>query len=168
MTLAQVTPMFRLTIVLVLSGCVGDLVELTPGSAPLKSGDMAQTQAADLTSAGSNDGGAGGNADMAQAAALVHFDPTIQADIDSLGCAASSCHGGTQVPLLVATPISATDKTNNYDHFKAEAMMGAMSNVLVKNLAGSGVTHTGGSNFASTQDPIYQRWLAWINQGNPQ
>jgi hypothetical protein len=122
----------------------------------------------------SSDGGGGGGGndlglesprDMTQA--ITHFDPTIQADIDNLGCSAASCHGGTTAPLLVQRPVAATDKQDNYDDFKAEAMMGAASKVLVENLSGSSVTHAGGSAFASKTDPIYQRWLLWIDQGNP-
>ena len=160
--------MLRLTLILLMAGCVGDLVELTPG---LKGGavDMAQPPATgDLAQAPSGQDDAAPAAPTDMAAPPVHFDPTIQADIDSLGCSAASCHGGTQVPILVRMPAAATDKTNNYDHFKSEAMMGELSNILVKNLVASGVTHTGGSSFAAKTDPIYQRWLLWIEQGNPQ
>jgi len=168
MTLARWTRMLRLTLVLLLGGCVGDLVELTPGLKTTNGVDMAQAPAAgDLAQAPTgDDGGTTAPGDLAQP--TVHFDPTIQTDIDTLGCSAASCHGGTQVPLLVRMPVAATDKQNNYDHFKAEAMMGEMSNILVKNLVGSGVSHTGGSAFPSKSDPTYQRWLLWIEQGNPQ
>ena len=167
MLLAEQGGMLRLALLFLLTGCVGDLVELTPGS----KGDMAQAPQPqpDLAEPpASPDGGGGGDVDLAQPVQTLHFDPTIQADIDNLGCSASSCHGGTQVPVLKRLPATDADKTANYNAFKAEAMNGANSNVLVKNLAGSGVTHTGGSSFASTQDPIYQRWLTWINEGNPQ
>jgi len=161
--------MLRLTLVLLLGGCVGDLVELTPG---LKTSDVDMAQApatgdlAEAPTTGDDGGTPAGPTDMAQP--TVHFDPTIQTDIDTLGCSAASCHGGTQVPLLVRMPATATDKQTNYDNFKVEAMMGEMSNILVKNLVGSGVSHTGGSAFPSNNDPTYQRWLLWIEQGNPQ
>jgi hypothetical protein len=155
--------MLRLASLFVLSGCVGDLVELTPGTRT----DMAQQQqvAADMAQGGGTTG-TGGNADLA--APTPHFNPTIQADIDTLGCSAASCHGGTQVPLLKRMPILQADIDANYMHFKAEAANGEQSNILVKNLAGSGVTHTGGSAFATKQDAVYQRWLAWINGGTPE
>jgi len=150
--------MLRWASLFVLSGCVGDLVELTPGART----DMAQQQQVDVDLAT----GGGGNADMA--APAPHFNPTIQADIDTLGCSAASCHGGTQVPLLKRLPVAQADIDSNYAAFKAEAMNGEQSNILVKNLAGSGVTHTGGSSFANKQDAVYQRWLAWINGGTPE
>jgi hypothetical protein len=162
MTLAEQGRMLRLASLFLLSGCVGDLVELTPGSAHP---DMTQGAVDLLPPAGNQDMG-GGTADLAQAAP--HFAPTLQADIDSLGCSAASCHGGTQIPLLKRLPITQADIDANYAAFKAEAVNGEQSNILVKNLAGSGVTHTGGSSFAAESDPIYQRWLAWINGGTPE
>jgi hypothetical protein len=167
MTLAERRPMLRLASLFLLSGCVGDLVELTPGPLTGSTSDMAQASTGGTggTTGGGTTAG-GGSADLAVAAP--HFNPTIQADIDALGCSAASCHGGAQTPVLKRMPIAAADITTNYDDFKAEAMNGAQSNILVKNLAGSGVTHTGGSSFASTSDPIYQRWLAWINAGTPE
>ena len=169
MTLAECEVMLRsaslnqavLLGVLLLSGCVGDIVELTPGART----DMAQGQP-DLTPPSGNQDMGGGAIDQAQAAP--NFNPTIQADIDSLGCSAASCHGGTQVPVLKRMPALAADITANYTAFKAEAGQGAQSLILTKNLAGSGVTHTGGSSFANKQDAVYQRWLAWINGGTPE
>ena len=156
--------MRRWALLLVLSGCVGDLVELTPGSKV----DLATQPVPSVDLGGSTEDAApGGSVDLVLVPAP-HFDPTIQADIDSLGCSASSCHGGTQIPVLKRMPVLPADIATNYNDFKAEAMNGEASNILVKNLAGSGVTHTGGSSFADKSDPIYQRWLAWINGGNPQ
>jgi hypothetical protein len=157
MTLADCGLMLRLASLLLMSGCVGDLVELTPGART----DMAQQQQvqADMAGPASND-------DLAQP--TPHFNPTIQADIDNLGCSASNCHGGTQTPVVKRLPITQADIDANYAAFKADAMNGEQSLILTKNLAGSGVTHTGGTSFANTQDPIYQRWLAWINGGTPE
>jgi hypothetical protein len=162
MTLAECRRMLRLAFLLLMSGCVGDLVELTPGART----DMAQPPQAQPDLSGGGTTGGGGNADLAEPAP--HFNPTIQADVDSLGCSAASCHGGTQVPVLKRLPITQADIDANYAAFKAEAMNGAQSNILVKNLAGSGVSHTGGSSFTNTQDAVYQRWLAWINGGTPE
>ena len=161
MLLAESSGMVRFAIVLLMSGCVGDLVELTPGNN--RPADMATTP---VSQPDLSNGNPQQPADMAEPPP--HFTPTIQADIDSLGCSASSCHGGTQIPLLKRLPTAQADIDANYNAFKGEANMGEMSKILTKNLAGSGVTHTGGSSFANKQDAIYQRWLAWINGGTPE
>jgi hypothetical protein len=165
MTLAERTRMLRLLPFLLMSGCVGDLVELTPGSRT----DLSQIQAiADLTPpvGGEDMGGTNVQPDLTTPA--VPFNPQIQADIDALGCSAASCHGGTQIPVLKRMPALAADITANYEAFKSASTMGESSPNLVRNLAGSGVTHTGGASFASKQDVIYQRWLSWITGGMPQ
>src|SRR5438105_14721872 len=123
MTLADCRAMLRWASLFLLSGCVGDLVELTPGART----DMAQQQQVEVDMAGP-----GGNDDLAMPPP--HFNPTIQADIDTLGCSAASCHGGTQVPLLKRLPVAQADIDANYAAFKAEAMNGEQSNILVKNL----------------------------------
>ena len=161
MPIAERNRMLRFAIVLLMSGCVGDLVELTPGSKTTV--DMANTQVEQPDLAGMQQQE---TPDMAQPPP--HFNPTIQADVDSLGCTASSCHGGTQVPVLKRLPTAQADIDANYAAFKGEANMGELSNILTKNLAGSGVTHTGGSSFVNKQDAVYQRWLAWINGGTPE
>jgi hypothetical protein len=132
--------MLRLASLFLLAGCVGDLVDLTPGPLTATSPDLAEASTGETT-------GGGGGGDLAVAAP--HFIPTIQADVDALGCSAASCHGGSQKPILKRMPIAAADITANYNALKAEALNGAQSNILVKNLAGSGVTHSGGSSFAS-------------------
>jgi hypothetical protein len=145
-----------LLLVISLSGCVGDLVDIT--TAPPK------------------DGGGGGNADLTTPTGgadqggtpqAAKFNPTINNDIQ--GCTAGACHGGTQIPIL-KTGTDAATITANYTSFKAEAAKGAGENspVLLKNLAGSGVTHGGGSPFGSKTDATYVRWLAWINAGTPE
>jgi hypothetical protein len=128
-------------------GCVGRITDLSPAPAD-----------PDAAAPATDDGAAVG----------VTFYPTIAADIDALGCSNASCHGGAAPMHLVAGASSATDRAQTYDAFRAHAMSGESSPVLVKNLAGSGVAHGGGSNFASTSDPIYRRWLAWIQAGDPQ
>ncbi len=94
------------------------------------------------------------------------FD-AIVSDVTALGCAAASCHGGTQPPVLKDAPDAAT-RMSTYLAFVGAASSGAASTVLTKNLAGDGVTHLGGKPFASTSDGVYQRWLGWITLGNPQ
>jgi len=166
MTLADWTCMLRLLPLLVMSGCVGDLVELTPGART----DLAQAQGMpDLTPPPTGgDGGMNESPDLTTVTPAVPFNPQIQADIDALGCSAASCHGGTQVPVLKRMPALAADITANYEAFKAASVGGENAPNLIRNLAGSGVTHTGGASFASKQDVIYQRWLAWGNGGTPQ
>jgi hypothetical protein len=167
MTLAEWTRMLRLLPLLLMSGCVGDLVELTPGSRS----DLAQAPAMpDLTPPPSTggDGGMGGAPDLTTVTPAVPFNPQIQTDIDALGCSAASCHGGTQIPILKRMPALPADITANWEQFKTASTQGENSPNLVRNLAGSGVTHTGGAVFASKQDEIYVRWLNWINGGMPQ
>jgi len=140
-----------------LTGCVGDLVELTP---PMHQ-DAGTTPQPDLSNGNPNPGSDGGGTPQS-----VKFNPDINTDIQNLGCAAAACHGGTQIPLLK----SATDTASinaNYSAFTAEANTGANSPVLTKNLNNSGVTHTGGKPFTDTSNAVYQRWLGWINAGNP-
>ncbi len=140
------------------SGCVGDLVELTPPGAADLAGAVVN---ADLAGPGNNNPDGGGTPQS------VHFTPDIQTDIHNLGCAAAACHGGTQVPQLKDPAADTATQMANYTNFTAEANQGANSPVLSENLAGNGVTHSGGKAFASASDPVYVRWLAWINAGNP-
>jgi hypothetical protein len=129
------------------SGCIGDLVD-TPTSRDASMHDGGTIQTGD---------GGGGPVTFAE----------VMGDAVGLGCAASSCHGGTQPPHL-AEATDAPSMMANYSAFVADANMGASSLVLSKNLARNGINHAGGKPFADTTDPIYVRWLDWINQGNPQ
>jgi hypothetical protein len=96
------------------------------------------------------------------------FFPAIQMDLDALACSTAQCHGSGATPMKV-TPMPSGDAAlrANYIEVKARAQMGAMSLLLVKSLEGSAVTHIGGKRFASTGDPVYQRWLAWIDANAP-
>jgi hypothetical protein len=155
MTLAERSRMLFLVVAAaMLPACTGELVELTPTAKR----DLS-TASADLGPAPDGDGTDGMPAPR--------FDPDLQNDINRLGCGSSSCHGGSTAPILKANPVSAADKTANYDNFKARAMAGEISLVLTKNLEASGVSHAGGKSFPSTSDATYRRWLAWINAGNP-
>ena len=149
-SLALLAPFF------LLAGCVGDLHDLGGGS------DGGMQQGADLSQSGGQDL-AGSNPDGGMMPQAAKFDPDINNDIMVLGCTATACHGGTQIPILKDGAVAM-----NYTDFKAEATLGEGSPVLTKNLAGSGVTHGGGSKFQTKADPIYARWLAWINAGAPQ
>src|SRR5260370_1093518 len=127
-----------------MTGCVGDLVELTPQKQPQQS-DGGATPAADLAGMSpSPDGGAPPS---------VKFDPDIQGDITRIGCGNMGCHGGTtNAPVLVA-PNGAASIMANYTAFVAQASNGANSPVLTNNLNNDGVTHTGGKAFPDANDP---------------
>jgi|GEM_PF-2643702 len=127
---------------LALTGCVGDLTDL-----------QAAATTTDLKSAKVDAGSDGGTG----------FEPVF-ADLTRLGCATASCHGGTQSPILKS---DAASRMATYQAFVAAASAGSDSTVLTKNLAGDNVAHVGGKPFASTSDPTYVRWLAWIAAGTP-
>jgi hypothetical protein len=135
-----------------LAACTGDLVDITGPRSDASAAADASGASDDLAGGGDPDGGT---------TATVHFNPDIEKDIEAKGCTLGACHGGTQIPVLKNGAVN-----DNYTAFKAEAMQGENSPVLLKNLSGSGVSHTGGSAFASKADPVYVRWLAWINGGN--
>jgi hypothetical protein len=111
-------------------------------------------------------------ADLAGAAPAVYFDPDVQADLDALGCTASACHGATASPVIAAMPSVVADWTTNYSDIRADCTTldciggGASSLLLTKPLQGS-IAHSGTKPFASTSDPVYRRWLAWIDAGAP-
>ncbi len=140
------------------TGCTGDLVEIGPGGA------------ADMSGTGGNGGGdmamAGGGGDGGGSTAK--FIPDIQADIDSKGCTNMACHGGTtNPPQLKAMATAQADIDSNYANFTANCntTVPDQSNVLKTMLPNGG--HGGGVQFQSTSDPIYQRWLAWVQAGEP-
>jgi hypothetical protein len=147
-----------------LGACTGELHELQPpdlsdgGGA---GGDLGGP-AGDL--GGAKDGP--GSPDLAMAKTT--FDPSVQNDLDTMGCSQNACHGSGIINLnLVEKPASMADVDANYAEVKQRASSGAMSLLLLKNLKGSGQSHGGGMPFATTMDPTYQRWLAWINDGAP-
>jgi hypothetical protein len=173
--LLKVSPVPRLNVIVLFSvmsaGCVGDLVEIT-NNPKQTANDMGGTQQPppspppDLSTGQQPPPGpppdlAGGSPQT------VHFDPTIQNDIDNLGCSGGGCHGGTQTPVLLHAPTSTTDKMNNLTSFISVANAGENSPALQKNLAGDMISHAGGKPFQSASDPVYVRWLAWIQAGNP-
>jgi hypothetical protein len=142
-----------------ISGCVGSLNDLnaTGRDGSASSPDLAGGggDPPDLTSG--MDPGDGG---LPQS---VHFNPDIEMDIELKGCTAVACHGGTQIPVL-----KNGDLANNYTNFSALANMGVNSPVLAHLLPGATPAHGGGALFTGTSDPVYVRWLAWINAGDPQ
>lgn len=132
------------------AGCIGDIVDVTK------------------TDHGGGGADAMGEADMAMPpVADPKFIPDIQKDLVGKGCSITGCHADTFPPLVVDTDDPAV-LAMNYANVKAVAMMGEDSTLLTKCLAGSGVVHTGGTIFQSKDDPTYQTWLKWINNGHPE
>lgn len=165
-----------LVLVLAVSGCHNGP---QPCSGACGGGDMAQApadllEALDVAAVPPGDmAEQQGQVDMVVLADMTlvppyFFDPTIQNDINALGCTTSSCHA-TASRILVPNPKTPADVDNNYQALLGDSLSGAASLVLTKNLANSGVTHAanvaGAKPFQSTSDPTYQRWLVWINAG---
>jgi hypothetical protein len=139
-------------VLVMMAGCTGDLVELGANKQDLSFGmvDLAQ----------------GGGGEMGPS--NLKFYPDIQMDIDNVeGCSTVGCHGGTQIPVLKNGATAANDQ-GNYAAMMTEINLAApdQSPVLTKNLPGA--SHGGGAKFTGTQDPIYKRWLGWIQAGAPQ
>jgi hypothetical protein len=116
--------------------------------------------------------------DMAQAGGgemgpnTAKFSPDIQMDLDAKGCTLTACHGtmgnGSVMYIKPMATVQA-DIDMNYTNAMAEINAGApaQSKLLMNPLAGSGSGHAGTTPFASTADPTYQKWLAWIQAGAP-
>ena len=74
-------------VALMAAGCVGDLIDLSKrdgGAVPM------------------GDGGGQPGTDGATVGAT--FDPVIQQDVDTIGCSAGACHGGTAPMHQVCAP----------------------------------------------------------------
>jgi hypothetical protein len=145
---------------LLLAGCVGDLIDITPhGGSP---------------DGGATDGSAG-SSDGSGVNLMPKFFPDIQHDLDLLTCTSVSCHGAAQEPIYHPNPTAQADQDANYMVISIRAMAGANSLVLVKTTRPtcdvsppSGIApHGGACFFTGPTDPTYQKWLAWINAGNP-
>ena len=145
-------------VIALMAGCTGDLVELNASKQDMSVGaavDMAQ----------------GTTGEMGPTSAA-KFSPDIQADLDAKGCTITACHGaqGTGANLYVKPMATAqADIDMNYMNVMADINTTGpdQSPLLTKPLTGSGVTHSGTKPFASTSDPTYQKWLAWIQAGAP-
>jgi predicted CxxxxCH...CXXCH cytochrome family protein len=139
---------------IVISGCTGDLVELGTGG---PKGDMAMAT-----------GGQDQGMDSGTVPTTAKFFPDIQMDIDTKGCTNAACHNNaTNPPALKAMATAQADIDANYMNFMSDCNPTApeQSLVLAPMLPGGG--HLGGQQFASTADPIYMKWLAWIQAGAP-
>jgi hypothetical protein len=133
--------------VLILAACVGDLVEL-----PASPGDA--TVAHDLATLSSPPDMSG----------PVRYFPDIQADVERLGCTGSSCHGGTQTPVLLPMPSTQAQRDANYMDFTADCNATDPPNSLIIQKALGNLNHGGGAPL-SMSDPAYARWIAWIAAG---
>lgn len=102
----------------------------------------------------------------------------INRDMDQpiYGCTASTsaCHG-TDMPVKSTLKLKIGFTANNdmsvlMANYQAVLKViktadPATSELLLRPLKNSGLTHTGGSPFPDTNDPVYQRWLRWIQLG---
>jgi hypothetical protein len=102
---------------------------------------------------------------------MAKFFPDIQMDLDkpANNCTNAACHGGTQVPVMKPNVTAQADIDANYMQVKSELNLTApeQSPFLLNPLVGSGSGHAGTTPFASTSDPTYQKWLAWVTAGAP-
>ena len=121
-----------LGVIVAACGCHG---ELTPGDTP-----------------------GGPRADAGSATA---FRPDVQADLDSNGCTASTCHALAGTPMLVlAAPSDDGDWQANYDEVVARSGSASSSLLLAKPSGlGGHVTVFGPSS------PVIDRWTEWISDG---
>lgn len=93
------------------------------------------------------------------------FRPTIQGDLDDLGCTAqASCHGGTSTTPMHLTPSPSADAdwTENFAEVSARAGTSTSSLLLEKAMGAGG-------HVAPIQegDVVELRWRAWIAAGTP-
>ena len=96
-----------------------------------------------------------------------HFNPDINNDLQSCGAAQTGCHRSGLMTVLVPGTDTTTAQAN-YSSFMqvANQAMGENSPALAHLLPGAG--HGGGTIFTNGKtDPLYVKWLAWINQGDP-
>lgn len=93
----------------------------------------------------------------------------VQKDVDALGCAAAGCHV-MYPPLLIPNPTVGPALMQNWSNFRAyttvdqDGGVAALSLVLAKPTAGTGVAHAGGKSI-NGGDPVYTRWLRWVEEG---
>jgi hypothetical protein len=130
-----------------------------------------------------NDGVAKPPADMAMSAnnpipaMLGYIDINKDLESPALGCTnqVSACHGGSNpAGTMALADMAAGDMTklmSNYNQVKMRVTTTDPANslILLKLLATSqvGMSHPGGTPFSDTNNPMYQRWLVWIQLGAP-
>jgi hypothetical protein len=159
-------------------GCIGDIIEGKPSTGGNGNADMAQAPSGGGGSGGSTGGsagtggaGSGGGVDAGSGGSTgggaVTFTQ-IQADAEMKGCTVpGACHGpgAANKPSWIKNGDTGYSLDANYTSVKGEIDAGndADSKLLKHLLPGGG--HGGGVEFPSTDDPVYQRWLAWIQAG---
>jgi len=120
-----------------------------------------------LVAAGCGGGGGNNTPDMATPAPAKSW-ADVQGDMMTKGCLLMACHGkGTTASTLIIDTTAGMEMAN-YNLAKSKDINTAspdQSLLLAKPL--NTVMHTGGMQFLSTADPIYQRWLGWIKNGAP-
>jgi hypothetical protein len=102
-----------------------------------------------------------GESTTSAAAGSVRFD-AIQADIDTLTCSTTGCHGDGQGNFRLVKNAKDADLTANYDAVKARAQNGELSKLIIKATGGEG--HVGGTRIIRN-DAVYTRWVTWIREG---
>lgn len=145
-------------VIALMAGCTGDLVEIGVGAKQ------------DLSVGAANDMSQGTGGEMGPTSAK--FSPDIQSDLDAKGCTITACHGTSgngSVMYVKPMATAQADIDANYTSVVTETNMTApdQSKLVRFPLAGSGSGHAGTTPFASTSDPTYQKWLAWITAGVP-
>ena len=145
-------------VIALLAGCTGDLVELSANG----NQDLSVGAVADMAQGGGNELGP----------STAHFNPDIQMDLDAKGCTITACHGtmgnGTVMYIKPMATAQADIDTNYMDAMNELNLTAPDQSKLLRfPLAGSGSGHAGTTPFASTSDPTYQKWLAWVTAGAP-
>jgi hypothetical protein len=144
-------------VLILMIGCTGDLVEINVGAKQdLSFGDVDMAQ--------------GGGGEMGPS--NVKFFPDITMDMDAKGCTAVACHGtagdGSVMTVKMGTTAQADIDAGYASVMNEINTTSAMQSPFLLNpLVGSGSGHAGTTPFASTSDPTYVKWLAWIQAGAP-
>jgi len=93
----------------------------------------------------------------------VAFIPDIQNDLNAIGCAVHGCHA-TFAPVFIANPTTLQQEMSNYAVFTSECTASdPAASPIIQNALGMDA-HAGGT-LISVGDPVYNRWVAWIGDG---
>jgi hypothetical protein len=159
------------------SACTGSLAEIYPHGVP--AADPGPHAAADDGGAATSDGGTS----QAPQAPTISGGGTPSATfaevlmgMDMRGCTNSLCHGGTATPLhLIAMAATPADRMANLKALETSCAGGAGANSCIDVAAPASsfmlikptqtnITH-GGGTVIMPSEPIYTRWLSWIQAG---
>jgi hypothetical protein len=99
------------------------------------------------------------------APAAVRFYPDIQSDLVTLSCTTGgACHGSAQPPIFRQSPQTDVERNDNFMSFVGECnAIDPAKSPIIQNALGN-MSHVGGTLMKMT-DPQYQRWIAWIADG---